>query len=242
MTEMAHRPQPRYGTMDLDYIATWADASRDEPMWALNLMHYREKADYPDGRESDLSGWEADNLYSPIEPIAKIGGSLAIVAIVVDQPVGASPRWDRVAVVKYPYRNALAEMNATPEFQDAHIHKDAGMASTICAATFPQPDSINRAVLDVADAAKSHLVLQVVTDPGTPALAIDGAVPLAIFDVEGVVIGDGRPWAEARWWLLPSASADTVREAAAAVSSTDDQYVTLLKPQFGDFVELVATA
>jgi hypothetical protein len=116
------------------------------------------------------------------------------------------------------------------------------MASTICAATFPRPDSINRSVLDLADADRAHLVLQLVGDATAPALDIDGAVPLANFDVEGVIIGDGRAWAEARWWLLPSASAETVRSATAGASSDGDQYVVLLKPQFGDFVELVATA
>jgi hypothetical protein len=237
---MADRPQPRYGTLNLDYVATWRDAPTDEPMWALNLMHYREKADYLDGRDDDITGWEADNRYSPIEPIMRIGGSLALVAIVVDQPTGDDVRWDRIAIVKYPYRSALAEMDATPEFQAAHVHKDAGMARTICAATFPQPDTINRAAIDVPDAGQTQLVMQVVADAATPSLDIDGAVPVATFDVEGVVIGDGRTWAEARWWLLPSGSVEALQAAAAAATSESDQYVTLLKPQFGDFLELLA--
>lgn len=243
MTEMTHGHQPRYGTMNFDYIATWATAPRDEPMWALNLMHYREKADYADGRETDLTGWEADNLYSPIEPIAKIGGSLALVAIVVDQPVGTDlDKWDRVAIVKYPYRNALAEMNATPDFQAAHEHKDAGMASTICAATFPIPGTVNKAIADIPDADRARLVLQVVADPSTPALEIDGAVPVANFRIEASIIGDGREWTEARYWLLPVPTAeatDAVQKAVAAASNDDRQYVTLLKPQFGDFLELL---
>jgi len=243
MTEMAHRPQPRYGSLNIDYVATWPSASREEPMWALNLMHYREKAEYLDGRETDLTGWEADNLYSPIEPIAKIGGSLALVAIVVDQPAGSDlDQWDRVAIVKYPYRNALAEMNAMPEFQQAHEHKDAGMASTICAATFPIPGTVNKGIADIPDADRARLVLQFVADASTPALEIEGAVPVANFTVEAAIIGDGRSWAEARYWLLPVSSAaatDAVRKAVAGAAADDRQYVTVLKPQFGDFLELL---
>ena len=51
---------PRYGTLNSDYLASWFE--RDEPggpMWALNLMKYREWAEYADGRETNLTGAEA---------------------------------------------------------------------------------------------------------------------------------------------------------------------------------------
>jgi hypothetical protein len=130
-----------------------------------------------------------------------------------------------------------------PEFQEAHVHKEAGMASTICAATFPLPETINRGVVDLPDSARARLVLQLVADSAAPPLEIQGAVPVAVFRVEGVIIGDGRAWAEARWWLLPMPSADaadTVRAAVTAAGCDDAQYVTVLKPQFGDFLELLA--
>ena len=51
---------PRYGTINSDYLASWFQ--RDDPggpMWALNLMQYREWAEYADGRETDLTGAQA---------------------------------------------------------------------------------------------------------------------------------------------------------------------------------------
>lgn len=36
-------------------------------------MGHREKADYTDGRDSDISGKEADDLYAPIGPLKAIG-------------------------------------------------------------------------------------------------------------------------------------------------------------------------
>ncbi|MBT5849641.1 MAG: hypothetical protein HOH36_04305, partial [Acidimicrobiaceae bacterium] len=62
---------PRYGTINSDYIASWFQrAAPGGPMWALNLMKYREQADYADGRETALSGVEADDLYAPHEHLA----------------------------------------------------------------------------------------------------------------------------------------------------------------------------
>ncbi|HWB68109.1 MAG TPA: hypothetical protein VG708_14900 [Mycobacteriales bacterium] len=223
---------PRYGTINFSYIATWPDQPADEPMWALNLMHYRERADYADGRESTLTGWEADNLYSPLGPLAAVGADMVIVAIVVDQPAGDDVKWDRVAIVRYPYRNALAEMNARPDFQELHVHKDAGMKSTIVAATFPRADTIAADLTGID--AETLLLLQVVADPAMPDLDLPGAVRLATFDVEGVIIGDERTWAEARWDALPTTTAEEVRAAVAAQSAAGERYVVVLKPQLGD--------
>jgi hypothetical protein len=237
----AHAAHARYGTLNLPYIATWADKPTDEPMWALNLMSYRERAEYADGRESTLTGWEADNLYSPLGPIAAIGAELVIVAIVVDQPAGTDHKWDRVAIVRYPYRNALVEMNMSPEFQEAHIHKDAGMKFTIVSATFPQPETVDRSLVDTDTTPESLMLLQLVADASTPDIDLLGAQRIANFDVEGVAIGDDRTWAEARWDLLPAtATAEDVRAATAAAATEGDRYVVLLKPQLGDFLRAVA--
>jgi hypothetical protein len=239
----AHAPHARYGTLNLSYISSWADMPKDEPMWALNLMHYREKAEYADGRETNLTGWEADNLYSPLGPLAAVGAELVIVAIVVDQPAGTDYKWDRVAIVKYPYRNALVEMNMNPEFQAAHEHKDAGMKFTIVAGSFPQPDSIDRSLADTDTTPESLMLLQLVADADAPEVGVPGARRIGTFDIEDVFIGDDRKWAEARWDLLPaSATAEQVQEATAAAQTEGDRYVLLLKPQLGDFLRAVATS
>ncbi|HVV75752.1 MAG TPA: hypothetical protein VHC43_06910 [Mycobacteriales bacterium] len=232
---------PRYGTINMPYIATWPSKPMDEPMWALNLMHYRERAEYADGRETELTGWEADNLYSPLGPLAAIGAELVIVAIVVDQPAGEDYKWDRVAIVRYPNRQALADMNMTPEFQEAHVHKDAGMKFTIVAATFPRPDTIDRSLVDTDTTHEQLMLLQVVADADAPEVEIPGATRIGTFDFEDNVIGDERKWAEARWDLLPSnTSAEAIREATAATATESERYVVALKPQLGDFLRTVA--
>ena len=48
----------------------------DGPVWMVNLMKYRETADYADGRESAISGREADDLYTPLESLAAVGAEI----------------------------------------------------------------------------------------------------------------------------------------------------------------------
>ena len=244
MTEApAHAEHARYGKLNMPYIASWANKPMDEPMWALNLMSYREIAEYADGRETTLTGWEADNLYSPLESLAAVGAELVIVAIVVDQPAGDDHKWDRVAIVKYPYRNALVEMNMTPAFQEAHVHKDAGMKFTIVAGTFPQPESVDRSLAELDTTPESLMLLQVVAEGDAPEVEIAGARRIATFDVEDVFIGDDRKWAEARWDLVPATtSAEEIREATKAAATDGDRYVLVLKPQLGEFLRAVATS
>ena len=57
---MSKQIGPRYGTIDTDYaqkLATTAPED-DGPVWMVNLMKYRERADYVDGRASSISGRE----------------------------------------------------------------------------------------------------------------------------------------------------------------------------------------
>ncbi|MCP4963405.1 MAG: hypothetical protein GY925_29570, partial [Actinomycetia bacterium] len=128
----------RYGTVNSDYIASWFQ--RDEPggpMWALNLMKYRERAEYADGRETTLTGVEADDVYAPHEHLRKVGSRIIMMAPVVHQLVGDDTVWDRIAIAQYRDRMAMVEMSSSEDFEEAGEHKDAGMAFTIVMATFP---------------------------------------------------------------------------------------------------------
>ena len=49
---------PRYGIVDIDYARKLAttEPDQDGTVWMINLMHYREAADYQDGQQSQISG------------------------------------------------------------------------------------------------------------------------------------------------------------------------------------------
>ena len=143
---------PRYGTVDRDYGMRLATTPPDEdgPVWMVNLMKYREVADYPDGAPGDgaaISGREADDLYTPVDSLAGVGAEIVFGGEVDQQLLGDAPIWDRVGVVKYPTRRAFVEMQSRPDFQRQHVHKEAGMAETIVIGCQPfdqptWPDSI----------------------------------------------------------------------------------------------------
>ncbi|MBV9487938.1 MAG: hypothetical protein JO246_18030 [Frankiaceae bacterium] len=235
MTDLATQP-PRYGTLNLDYIASWDTIPDDEPMWALNLMHYRAVADYRDGRESTITGQEADDRYAPFEPLAAVGARIVLVAPVVEQLIGDVPVWDRIAIVRYPSRRAMLEMESSPAFRELHVHKEAGMASTIVAATYPRVETI----YPVRLADEELLLLQLVADDAAPGIATPGCRPLATFRVDAVIIGDGRTWAAARWHAIPAADVGAVRDAIATQDWDDGCYAVVMQPFINELAAALA--
>ena len=217
---------PRYGTLNSDYLASWFE--RDEPggpMWALNLMKYREWAEYADGRETNLTGAEADDVYLPHEHLAAVGSRIILIAPVVQHLRGDDHRWDRIAIAQYRDRMAMIEMNASKEFQVAEQHKDAGMDFTIVMATFPgDADPVPAQESGTDD--DRLLLLQVVGDPDAPDLAERiGATRIGRFRVEDRIIGDHRAFAEARFDLI---SPDAAAELAGRPFVFDDAGYALI--------------
>ena len=129
----------RYGTPNTEYAMSMAMMlpEDDGPVWMVNLMKYREVADYADGRESAISGRDADDAYSPLDSLAAVGAAPVFFGDVDQQLLGDATTWDRVAVVKYPTRKAFIDMQSLPSFQKSHHHKDAGMESTIVMGSQP---------------------------------------------------------------------------------------------------------
>lgn len=129
----------RYGTPNTEYAMSMAMMlpEDDGPVWMVNLMKYREVADYADGRESAISGRDADDAYSPLDSLAAVGAAPVFFGDVDQQLLGDETTWDRVGVVKYPTRKAFIDMQSLPSFQKSHHHKDAGMESTIVIGSQP---------------------------------------------------------------------------------------------------------
>ncbi len=224
---------PRYGEINNDYFASLF--TREEPggpMWALNLMKYRDQADYTDGRESTISGQEADDEYAPHEHLAAVGSRLIMIAPVVHQLVGDDWKWDRIAIAQYRDRMAIVEMNSNKEFQADEKHKEAGMDFTIVMATFPADGEPVPPQQSGADG-DQLMLLQVVGDETAPDMA-DGIESTRIgrFTIEARLIGDDRSFSEARYDLISPAVAE---ELAARDYVTDDSnYVVIADPATDD--------
>lgn len=230
---MSDTRTPSYGRVDRDYALRLASTppGDDGPIWMVNLMSYRDAAVY-DGEESGISGREADDRYSPLDVLADIGADVVFVGDVEDQLLGDSPRWDRIAIVKYPTRRSFIEMQSRPDFQEKHVHKEAGMAETIVAGCMPIADPTQAPdapePVDWSDvphppteedgpAMVLHLIRFHGSDDRSEMLAYQDhaalvAVPHGVqiagwFGVEGTIVGDGREWHEARFNRFPSKAA-----------------------------------
>ena len=100
------------------------------PISMVNLLKYKDKADYADGRDVNLSGKEAYMLYANevISLITKYGGEFIFAGKVNRLMLGeVDEMWDEIAIAKYPSRKAMFEMTMDPEYQKIHIHRDAGL-------------------------------------------------------------------------------------------------------------------
>jgi hypothetical protein len=228
---------PRYGTVDRDYAMRLATTPPDQdgPVWMVNLMKYREVADYADDRGVAISGREADDLYAPTESLAAIGAEVAFFGDVDQQLLGDAPVWDRVGVVKYPTRRSFIEMQSRPDFQRQHVHKDAGMAETIVIgcqpfevpdwpadiarpdwADVPHPPTDDDGPVmvihvlkyhDAADAAVTPEQMEAYTRSAAVTAGAHGGRVAGWFAAEGTILGDGRTWDQVRFNAFPSKAA-----------------------------------
>jgi len=226
---------PRYGRIDRAYGLKLATTPSDEdgPIWMVNLMKYRETADYADGRETSISGREADDIYAPLDVLSEIGAEVVFAADVDQQLLGDAPKWDRVAIVKYPTRRSFIDMQSRPDFQDKHVHKEAGMEVTIVSGCRPIPtpqgDSVDWSEVahpptaedgpvvvihvlkfDEASAAEVTPDEMVAYQNAAAAVAVPHGVRInGWFAVEGTILGDGRSWDQIRFNEFPSKAAFT---------------------------------
>ena len=100
------------------------------PISMVNLLKYKEKAIYEDGRDTNLSGEEAYGLYAAevVNLVKKYGGEFLFAGKVNRLMLGeVDEMWDSIAIAKYPNRKAMFEMTMDPEYQKIHVHRDAGL-------------------------------------------------------------------------------------------------------------------
>ncbi len=100
------------------------------PISMVNLLKFKDKALYEDGRDTDLTGEEAYRLYAAevINLVEKYGGEFLFVGKVNRLMLGeVEEMWDSIAIAKYPSRKAMFEMTMDPEYQKIHVHRDAGL-------------------------------------------------------------------------------------------------------------------
>ena len=117
------------------------------PIYMVNLLKFKKKAEYADSRQTELSGAEAYGLYSAAvsELLKKYGGRGMYSASVERLMLGeVEELWDKVAIAMYPSRQAMMEMMQDKEIQVIGEHRAAGLAGQLNIETAnPQGEWIN---------------------------------------------------------------------------------------------------
>ena len=198
-----------YGKADVKYAVRMMQMTPEEdgPVFMVNFMHYKKEADYGDSGEKGVSGKEADDRYSPVDVLGKIGAYVAFHGDVVDQSGSSVPSWDRIGVVCYPTRKSFMDMQTRDDFKEKHVHKAAGMDKTFVIGSLPRTgiepgDYRSKKHERGVVAVSAHKALEGTSVEDLVAAlqasrghaAANGCTHGQWYDVEGTIMGDGRNW------------------------------------------------
>ena len=110
------------------------EEGHDEPIFMVNLLKFKEKAEYPDKRKTDLTGKEAYAIYGKevVKHLEKVGGKPIFGSEVTRLMLGeVEELWDQVAIAMYPNRKAMLKMISDPDYIESAQHRVAGLAGQL---------------------------------------------------------------------------------------------------------------
>tara|TARA_B100001287_G_scaffold258715_1_gene245319 strand:+ start:78 stop:578 length:501 start_codon:yes stop_codon:yes gene_type:complete len=106
----------------------------DDPILMVNLLKFKDKAEYEDGRATNLTGREAYEIYvtETKEHLANVGAELILGGEVNGLLLGeVEDLWDAFGVARYPSRKAMITMARNPAYIESEKHRAAGLAGQL---------------------------------------------------------------------------------------------------------------
>lgn len=123
-----------------EQAAAFFGGTEDGPFVMINLLKFKERADYPDGSDAELTGREAYARYGAGVGacLEAVGGKALYAGAVTELMIGAVENlWDMVALAQYPSRTAMMAMVQSPDYQAIEKHRVAGLAGQLNIRTKP---------------------------------------------------------------------------------------------------------
>ena len=117
-----------------EQIKGFFEPGPDGPLYMVNLLKFKDRAEYDDGRETGLSGIEAYGLYEAevSKLLPEFGGYGAFFGKVERLMLGeVEELWDAVAIAVYPSRQAMLDMMQSEQMKDIAPHRSAGLAGQL---------------------------------------------------------------------------------------------------------------
>ncbi|MGP1281412.1 MAG: DUF1330 domain-containing protein [Parasphingopyxis sp.] len=115
---------------DPERIRGLMEPGPDGPIFMVNLLKFKDRAEYADRRETDLSGRDAYAIYGRgvAELLPKFGGKPVFAGDVTFLSLGqVEEPWDEIAIASYPSRADMVRMSMSPEWQEISVHRTAGL-------------------------------------------------------------------------------------------------------------------
>lgn len=131
MTQFYIDPSP-------ENFAAFKALSRDEPIHMLNLLRYRDLAEYPQGHQHHANGWSGRRAYEEYgktsDPIfSRVGGEIVWRGGFQTMVTGPAPDdkvWHDGFVAQYPNSGAFFEMIKDPDYQIAVQNRTAALVDS----------------------------------------------------------------------------------------------------------------
>ena len=117
-----------------EQIKGFLEPSPEGPIGMLNLLKFKPKAAYEDGRDSNLTGRQAYELYETEvqDLLREIGGYIGFVGTVERLAIGeVEDLWDLAVIAVWPSRQKMFEVMQTPRMQEIAVHRAAGLAGQL---------------------------------------------------------------------------------------------------------------
>lgn len=125
---------------DPDKAVRFFGGPEDGPFVMVNLLKFKERAEYPDGSDAHLSGREAYARYGEAVAalIEGLGGRVWFSGAVTGLLLGeVEELWDMVALAEYPSLAAFRAMATSPQMHAIEHHRAAGLAGQLNIRTKP---------------------------------------------------------------------------------------------------------
>ena len=110
-----------------------ANGSND-PIVMVNLLKFKKKAEYKDGRAENTDGQTAYNRYGAEMRafIERHGARILYMGEVKSLVIGqVDEMWDVVALVEYPSSEAFVKIAMSPDVAKFGVHREAGLAGQL---------------------------------------------------------------------------------------------------------------
>ncbi len=118
-----------------DQIEAFAQNGPDGPVNMLNLLRFREHAEYPpNSGHDDCTGAQAYARYGEnmLKVLKQVGGTVEVLSQCHAPVIGeARDKFDHMVIVRYPSRQALLEMLNSEEYKQVVVHRAAAVEHSL---------------------------------------------------------------------------------------------------------------